>query len=136
MVDNRNVSFKSGWPRSDAHPFVIPNGADGSDVAVVDLLRGYWAVAIECLNANGIAGATTFSLKVSYDTVGELSDLQTLNFQGAFVSATLPAGSGETFGGVVLDAVGVQRLQIILDNVSTAEVTFNVWGIDAGVGGE
>jgi hypothetical protein len=127
----RTVRRENGYGRSDRQSFTIPNGADGSAVAAVDLERNYGFIVISCANASNIAADSTLSAEVADDDSGSLLPLYTQDGAGAWESAVLPGSGGLRFW--LSPAFGIQRLRLILSNNSSGEVVFHVYGFDGAV---
>ena len=127
----RAVSREIGFGRSDRQTFTIPNGADGSAVAAIDLERNYSFIVISCDDASDIAADTTLSAEVADDDSGELNPLYMQDGSAPWTSAVLPTSGGFRFW--LSHAFGIQRLRLILSNNTTGEVTLYVYGFDGAV---
>jgi hypothetical protein len=111
--------------------FTIPNAADGSAVAAVDLERNYGFIVVSCPDTSNIAADTNLSAQVADDDSGSLLPLYTQDAGGAWQSAVLPTSGGLRFW--LSPAFGVQRLRLILSNNSSGEVVFHIYGFDGTV---
>jgi hypothetical protein len=125
------VNREVGFGRSDRQPFTIPNGADGSAVAAVDLERNYSFVAISCDDASGIPSGAVLSAEAADDDSGALNPLYMQDGSGEWQSGALPTSGGFRFW--LGHVFGVQRLRLILSANTTDEVTLYVYGFDGGV---
>jgi len=130
-TSGRTVRREDGFGRSDQQSFSIPNGADGSAVAAVDLARNYGFVVIACADTSNIAADTTLSAEVADDDSATLLPLHTQDGAGVWESAVLPTSGGLRFW--LSHAFGVQRLRLVLSNNSTGAVTFTIYGFDGTV---
>ena len=127
----RTINREVGFGRSDRQTFTIPNGADGSAVAAVDLERNYSFVIISCDDASGITANTTLSAEAADDDSGALNPLYMQDGSAAWESGTLPTSGGVRFW--LSHAFGVQRLRLILSNNASSDVTFYIYGFDGAV---
>ena len=127
----RTVNREQGFGRSDRQTFTIPNGADGSAVAAVDLARNYSFVVISCDDASDIPASTLMTAEVADDDSGALNPLYMQDGSASWVSGTLPTSGGFRFW--LSHAYGVQRLRLILSNNTTGAVDFHIYGFDGAV---
>ena len=127
----RTVSRETGYGRSDRQTFTIPNGADGSAVAAVDLERNYSFIVISCDDASNIAADTTLAAVVAEDDDGALNPLYMQDGSAAWASGVLPTSGGFRFW--LSHAFGAQRLRLILNNTTSGEVVLYVYGFDGAV---
>lgn len=134
MAIERNVTGSSGWGSSDATLFTIPDGASGSAVDAVNLLRPFWAILIRCKDSSKIPGSTTLRLEVAYNSDDPaLTRLMTAELGLEWVSGNLPV---DHFSGVLLSAVGIQYMRPVLSaNASGGAVVIEITGLDPGRGG-
>lgn len=128
----REAAEKAGFGRANEQTFSIANGANGSAVAAVDLGRNYACIVVECVDADGIAAATTMRAEVGYDDNAQLYRLQKANMEGEWVSGTLP-DTAVAFSFVLTHAFMAQKIRLILSNVTTAIVNFKIYGVDPGI---
>lgn len=127
----RTVSRETGFGRSDRQTFTIPNGADGSAVAAVDLDRNYSFLVISCDDASNIPASTVLSAEVADDDSGALNPLYMQDGSASWVSGTLPSSGGFRFW--LSHAYGAQRIRLILSNTTTGAVDLHVYGFDGAV---
>jgi hypothetical protein len=127
----RTVRRENGYGRSDRQSFTIPNGADGSAVAAVELERNYGFIVISCADASNIAADTSLNAEVADDDSGDLLPLYTQDGAAAWQSGVLPTSGGLRFW--LSPAFGAQRLRLILSNNSEGEVVFHIYGFDGAV---
>jgi hypothetical protein len=127
----RDVRRNIGFGRSDQKTFTIGNGATGSAVAAVDLVRNFSFVVISCDDASGIPANTTLSAQAAEDDSGALNPLYMQDGSALWHSGTLPTSGGFRF--LLSHAFGAQRLRLILSNSATASVTLHVYGFDGAV---
>lgn len=127
----RTVNREVGFGRSDRQTFTIPNGANGSAVAAVDLERNYSFVIVSCDDAAGIPAATTLSAQAADDDSGALNPLYMQDASAVWQSGTLPTSGGLRFW--LSHGFGLQRLRLILSSNTTADVTFYIYGFDGAV---
>ena len=130
-TSGRRVRREVGYGRSDRQTFTIPNGADGSAVAAVDLERNYGFVVISCEDSSNIPSNTTLSAEVADDDSGTLLPLYTQDGSGLWQSAVLPTSGGLRFW--LSHGFGIQRLRLVLSANTTGAVTFYVYGFDGAV---
>jgi len=134
MAISRQVEQLTGFGRSNAVTFTIPSGATGAAVAAADLGRGYTWHIVKCEDTTGIDAATGLTMKVGYDNDDTLCDLYATNDPATkWTKSPLPDGAGATLAFPMFDACGAQRLQLILSKVTTAAVTFKIYGFDPTV---
>jgi hypothetical protein len=129
MATNRKLTASSGYARSDAATFVIPNTATGSAVAAIDLGRNYGFIVVKCADATGVASGT-LSAEVGYDDSDTLCTLYTEDMAAKWASMTLPTTGSFSF--VLRAALGIQRIRFILSAAADADLTLTVYGFDAG----
>ncbi len=127
----RTVNREIGYGRSDRQTFTIPNGADGSAVAAVDLGRNYSFVVVSCDNASGIPADTFLTAEAADDDSGALNPLYFQDGVAEWESGALPTSGGFRFW--LSQAFGVQRLRLILSANATASVTLHIYGFDGAV---
>lgn len=127
----RTINRDKGFGRSDRQTFTIPNGADGSAVAAVDLQRNYAFIVVSCADASAIAADTTLAAEAADDDSGALVPVYEQDGGAPWQSGTLPTSGGFRFW--LTHAFGVQRLRLILSNSTTGAVTLYVYGFDGAV---
>lgn len=120
------------WPVGPIETFTIPNAADGSAVAAVDLGGNFKGVLIKCEDCQYIAATTTVGAKVGYTGSDTLSDLYEQDDPGTiYAGGNLPTTGTLAF--VLTHAFGVRRIQLILsNNASGGPVVFKIQGLDKG----
>ena len=96
-TSGRTLRREDGYGRSDQQTFTIPNGADGSAVAAVDLARNYAFVVIACEDTSNIAADSTLTAEVADDDSGTLLPLYRQDGLGPWESAVLPTSGGLRF---------------------------------------
>jgi hypothetical protein len=127
----RTTSRESGFGRSDQQTFTIPDSADGSAVAAIDLARNYSFIVVSCDDASDIPANTTLSAEVADDDSGALNPLYMQDGSAPWASGSLPTSGGFRFW--LSHAYGAQRLRLILSNNTTGAVDLHVYGFDGAV---
>lgn len=117
----------AGFGVSEEKEFVIPNGADGSGVAAIDLGRMYAYVRVYCTDAGGIDASTTVTAKQGFAATDTLVDVCDQDDPGTPWSKDVPATGTFSFNFVA--AYGSRRLHLTLSKNTTAEVTVKVVGM-------
>ena len=107
-------SFVRSLPKT----FEIPEDADGSAVASVNLGAPYNTILIECADAQYVPITTTIGAWISYTASTTLSALYALDDPSAlWAGGNLPTSG--TFGFALTNARGVWRVRLVLSNPST-----------------
>lgn len=130
----RTTDNYSGFGRSDAKTFTIPSGADGSEVAALDLGRNYAFIVVKCADCSGIPATTTMTALAGYadnDTLCDVYEKDDPSTQWS--GGNLPTSGTLAF--LLVHAAMAQRLQFVLSQVTTDDVVFEVYGMEAGVAG-
>lgn len=129
----RETVRKAGFGRSDEKTFTIASGADGGEVAAVDLGRNYAFIVVKCEDCSNIPSTTSLSAEVGYDTADTLCDLYEQDDPSTeWSKGNLPTSG--TLGFLLNHAAGAQRIRLKLsNNASGGNVVFKVYGWDGGV---
>jgi len=126
----KQIAKQSGFASSAETDCTVSSGQTVSETA--DLGRPYAFISIYCADMVGVPSATTMTLQVANSADGTLNDLYSANMGALLTSETLPDGSGDTYHTTVIDAIGIQKIQITLSGAATADVDFKIVGVDAG----
>lgn len=121
----------AGFGVSEVKEFVIPSGADGSEVAAIDLERMYAYIRVYCTDADGIDTSITIAAKHAFAAADTLVDVCNQDDPGTPWSKDVPATGSFSFNFVA--AYGSRRLQFILSGNTTADVTIKVIGMIGAV---
>ncbi len=130
-TSGRTLRREDGYGRSDQQTFTIPNGADGSAVAAVDLARNYGFIVVGCEDTSNIAADSTLTAEVADDDSGALIPLYKQDGSGIWELAALPTSGGLRFW--LSHAFGIQRIRLILSNTTGGAVSFTIYGFDGTV---
>ena len=109
--------------------FTIPNGEDGSSVAMVDLGANYDLICIACDGMDHVPASTSLSAKVKYITNDTADDLYEQDDPSTkWAKGDLPTSGTLAF--LLTHAAGVRYIQLILsNNASGGSVTFKIIGL-------
>jgi hypothetical protein len=118
------------FEKTETKSFVIPNAADGSAVAAVDLGYNSKALVLRCADCSAIPAATNLAVFVAESAGDDLCAVYAGD-TGLIVSLAMPAVG--TWRLVLPDGFGARRVRLVLSAVVTADTTFEISGVDAGV---
>jgi hypothetical protein len=110
--------------------FVIPNGATGALVAAVDLGNNSKGLVLRCADCSAIPAATTMSVFAA-ESAGDTLCAVYAGDTGLIVSLAMPVIG--TWRLVLPDGFGARRVRLVLSANVTADTTFEISGVDAGV---
>jgi hypothetical protein len=130
VTDLDDVSV--GFYATDFFSFTIPDGQDGSVVALVDLGASFKVIGVECEDCSGIQAATNMTAQVTYDANSSPCDLYEQDDPGTqWDKGTLPTSG--TLGFILTHCFGVRKLRLILSNPASGnDVFFKVFGFHGG----
>ena len=118
------------FEKTSVKSFVVPNGASGSAVAAVDLGANCKAITLRCADCAGIPAGTTLGVFAAEDA-GDALCAAYSGDTGAILAYGMPVTG--TWRMAVGDLFGARRLRLVLSANVTADTTFEVVGIDAGM---
>lgn len=111
--------------------FTIPTGQTGANVDPIVLPANSRVIGVHCINADGVAAATTMTAQIAFDNedstamvdLYEQDDPATQWSQGA-----IPATGSFAF--ILTHAFRARQIRFILSNVATANVILKIYGLD------
>lgn len=118
------------FEKTTVKTFTIPSGAGGSAVAAVDLGRCCKAVVLRCADCAGIPAGTTLALYAAEDAGDALCAAYNADTGAALAYAMPTSGSWRM---AAADLFGARRVRVVLSQNVTADTTFELAGLDAGV---
>jgi hypothetical protein len=110
--------------------FVIPNGASGAAVPAADLGLCCKAVVLRCADCAGIAAGSMLAV---YAGEGAGDELCAAYNPETGAALALPMPSSGSWRVALPDLFGARRARLVLSANVTADTTFEVCGVDAGV---
>ena len=122
MVD---VSQKAGYAVFHTQ-ITIANGQTVSDIA--DLERSYAFIAIASADLAGVDTNATMTAQIGLQESTALFDLYEVNDPTTIWSKDPPLTGTMYF--ILSHAMGARFIQLTLDVITTADVTFDIFGID------
>ncbi|MCI0726418.1 MAG: hypothetical protein L0332_06805 [Chloroflexi bacterium] len=108
MSDDDQLGFSMGSPAQ----FVIPNAANGSGVAPIDLGQNYRILAIKCEDCSGIAASTNLSAEVGYeadDTIADLYEQDHRHVMFGTMGMPTPATNNNHYHWAIRDSASLQQ---------------------------
>ncbi|MFA5377699.1 MAG: hypothetical protein WC455_18255 [Dehalococcoidia bacterium] len=123
-----------GYGVSPVKTFTIPAGATGAAVEQINFGRNYAYLLVLCEDCDGVDAATTMSAQIAMESGGVMCDLYEKDTPGTkWVSGNIPATGTLAF--LLLHAFGAQYFRLILSKVTTAPVTFKIYGLAESIQG-
>lgn len=113
---------------SGSKTLVIPSGEDGSLVDPVNFTIPYKVYRVFCPDTSDIAGGTVMTMNTSPDVGMTPQPLHESDDPGTVWSKTLSGEAGFDFA--LTHTFGDVLLQIVLDTVTTGDVTIYLFGYD------
>jgi len=124
-----NVSEKAGYAVFHTQ-ITIANGQTISDIA--DLERPYAFIGIASADLTGV-NAANMTARVGIQDNTALFDLYEANDPATVWSVAPPDGANATMYFILSHAMGARFIELTLSAITTAAVTFDIFGIDQAV---